>query len=145
MAKEQLFYIGIKALIRNKEGKYLLLQANVARNHPEGTPIYWDIPGGRIDEGEGLLDTLAREVREETGLSGWQGEPEQLATVISNHKIERPESTYGLALTVYRVTIADNNAQITISEEHITYEWVDRVVAAERLSNKYPKEFTDAL
>ncbi|HEX7632922.1 MAG TPA: NUDIX domain-containing protein [Candidatus Saccharimonadales bacterium] len=144
MAKEQAFYIGIKALIQNKESQYLLLQANVARNHPEGTPIYWDIPGGRIDEGEGLLDTLAREIHEETGLSSWKGEPEQLTTVISNHKIERPEGVYGLALVVYRVTIPDD-AQIAISEEHSTYEWVDRDVAAERLSNKYPKEFTAVL
>jgi 8-oxo-dGTP diphosphatase len=43
------------------------------RAHPpfEG---FWDIPGGFLDEGEGPLDGLRRELREETGL---EVEPER--------------------------------------------------------------------
>jgi len=45
----------------------------VRRAHPpfEG---FWDIPGGFLDEGEGPLDGLRRELREETGL---EVEPER--------------------------------------------------------------------
>jgi 8-oxo-dGTP diphosphatase len=51
------------ALIRQGDG--LLMVANRRR---DGS-IDWTPPGGVIDPGEGLLEGLAREVREETGLS----------------------------------------------------------------------------
>lgn len=52
-----------KALIE-KEGKYLFVQ------YPEGDKAagLWDMPGGRLDEGEGPLEGLLREVQEEIGV-----------------------------------------------------------------------------
>jgi len=58
--------VGVKVLLKNREGKYLLL-----RRSPEkypGTKGMWDIIGGRINPGTPLLDNLKREVMEETGL-----------------------------------------------------------------------------
>lgn len=58
--------VGVKVLLRNEEGKYLLIRRN-PKKYPETGPT-WDIVGGRINPGESLLENLKREVREETGL-----------------------------------------------------------------------------
>jgi 8-oxo-dGTP pyrophosphatase MutT (NUDIX family) len=142
---EKLFYIGVKALIENEEGKVLLLEADVTYKHKSGMAVYWDLPGGRIDVGDDLEAALAREIREETGITDFTASPDQLITVLSNHEIPiNNGEKAGLALVVYRVTIP-SNAKIMLSKEHTDYEWVDKAEAVKRLGNKYPKEFTDVL
>lgn len=143
MSKEKLFYVGIKALIRNGEGKFLLLKAST-RNHSVNTDPYWDIPGGRIEEGAGALETLRREIEEETGINRIQ-DPEFFTAVISHHQIPFENSrTAGLVLMVYTAQIPPGSS-IKLSLEHTAYEWVDGREAAIRLSNKYPEEFTTPL
>jgi 8-oxo-dGTP diphosphatase len=46
-------------LVRNAEGEVLLI-----RHYKRG----WEIPQGRVEEGESLMEALHREVREETGV-----------------------------------------------------------------------------
>ncbi len=67
------FYAGVKALIRNPEGNYLLVLS-----HDRG----WEIPGGAVEGGEDLLTALHREIAEEIGI---QIGNEKLAGVYSNH------------------------------------------------------------
>lgn len=143
MANEQIFHVGIKALIENKEGRVLLLKADVS-THKKNVEAYWDIPGGRIKEGNDILQTLQREIEEETGISNI-GKPAFVTAVVSNHEIPLDDGTLaGLILMIYKVTIPVDST-ITISEEHSDYEWVSKTEAATRLSHKYPKEFTDLL
>lgn len=49
----------VGCLVRNAADEVLLI-----RHHKRG----WEIPQGRVEEGEGILDALQREVREETGV-----------------------------------------------------------------------------
>lgn len=142
MPKDKLFYIGIKGLIENEKGELLLLRT-IPGPPRVITDAYWDFPGGRMQPGQSILETLKTEVEEETGQK-ISGEPEFLQIVISNHVSQMGEHELGLALLIYKVNITDT-ARIIISEEHDTYEWVDKKEAAERLQHKYPKEFTDAL
>ncbi len=58
--------VGVKVLLRNSEGKVLILKRSEEKyGRTNGS---WDIPGGRIEPGSGLIENLKREVREETGL-----------------------------------------------------------------------------
>ena len=60
---EQPFQIGVKGLIRNQAGAILMVK--FSRRGPK--LAYWDLPGGRINPGETLLDSLKRGVSEEIG------------------------------------------------------------------------------
>lgn len=140
---EKLFYIGVKALIEDEEGRILLLKADVTKHRKNKEP-YWDVPGGRIDEDENdLSDTLKREIYEETGIKEIIGQ-EFFTAVISNHQIPKGDKLYGLALMIYKVKVPAGN-EIIISPEHVAYEWVPRSEAKRRLAHKYPKELTDQL
>ncbi len=143
MSKARLFYIGIKALIENEAGEILLLKADITNHRKVDTP-YWDIPGGRIDEGQSIEETLRREIEEETGITTIS-QPELVTAVISNHQIPLDEEKWaGLTLIVYEVQVP-TNSKIRLSSEHTAYEWVDKKETAKRLSHKYPAEFTDKL
>jgi 8-oxo-dGTP pyrophosphatase MutT (NUDIX family) len=142
MASEKLFYIGIKGLIENQSGKVLLLKADVTK-HRKNTEPYWDIPGGRIDEGQSVLETLKREIEEETGIRDVE-EQEFFYAVVSNHEIPVEDKMLGLALMIYKVKVP-TDSKIKLSHEHTAYEWADKKEAAKRLTHKYPTEFTDLL
>jgi 8-oxo-dGTP diphosphatase len=49
----------VGCLVRNESNEVLLI-----RHHKRG----WEIPQGRVEEGENLIDALRREVREEAGV-----------------------------------------------------------------------------
>lgn len=143
MSDAKLFYVGVKGLIENEAGEILLLLADVTK-HRKNTEPYWDIPGGRIEDGQTAEETLRREIEEETSVTTIT-ETKFLTAIISNHEIPVSDSlTAGLLLMVYRVSISTGSV-ITISSEHVKYEWVSKNEASERLSHKYPSEFTNTL
>lgn len=47
------------------DGKILLVKRSA---HDANNPGLWEVPGGKLDNGQNLLDALKREVAEETGL-----------------------------------------------------------------------------
>lgn len=143
MSEPRHFYIGVKALIENKEGKILLLKADVTKHRKVSEP-YWDIPGGRIEEGDGVQETLKREIEEEIGIP-YVAISGLFTAVISNHEVPKDDRTLGLALMVYKASIPEGSEIRINPEEHIDYEWVTRREAAKRLVNKYPKDFTQKL
>jgi 8-oxo-dGTP pyrophosphatase MutT (NUDIX family) len=143
MADEKKFHVGVKAMIENAAGEILLMQEDVS-NHSIPTDEYWDFPGGRMQEGESLIDTLRREVEEETGIPDIF-EPSFVTAVISNHQIKlKSGEIVGLVLMVYRVTVP-TDAEIILSDEHLSYAWIKRDKAKKLLTHKYPQEFTSAL
>lgn len=140
---EDLFQLGIKALITNHAGKYLVLKVDTAHYKVAVEP-FWDIPGGRIQRGETVEEALMREVTEEIGAQKFES-VEPFAMVIANFRVPLKDgSDVGLILKVLKVRIADES-QITLSEEHLELEWVDANTAADRLYFKYPEEFTSLL
>jgi 8-oxo-dGTP pyrophosphatase MutT (NUDIX family) len=138
---EDSFHLGIKALIRNNEGKVLLLQVNPAKLHGE-RKNYWDLPGGRVQKGHTVLDTLKREVAEETGIIDIQA-TKDIGMVLSNIRIPFGEGdTVGLILGVYKCEVAEGS-NIVLSDEHVAYDWFAPKEAADLLTVKYPKRFCE--
>jgi 8-oxo-dGTP diphosphatase len=136
---EDIYHLGIKALIRNTDGKVLLLQVNPAKLQGERRD-YWDLPGGRVQQGQTVLDTLQREVAEETGITDVQ-QPKQVGMVLSNIRIPLGnETSAGLILAIYECMVADTD-QIALSDEHIAYHWFTPAEAAKLLEVKYPSDF----
>lgn len=130
---EQLFQIGIKAIIRNDENQILLLK----------NKDYWDIPGGRIDQGEDIETTLLRELNEEIGVNHIT--QKQLWDVVKSVK----QLPYGnmmtsLMLIVYCVQLPADQIP-HLCEPGAMLHWVSSEEAANRLKNKYPDSFCQAV
>jgi len=133
------FFLGIKGLIRNKEGKILLLLKNPEKikslGLSEGTE-YWDIPGGRIEEGMTIGKTLRKEIEEETGLTGFE----------NNGLFHACLSNIGehLILFVYEC-LASKDLEVKLSAENIKYGWFEKEKAAELLKTNFPPDFIEKL
>lgn len=80
--------IVVSCLVRDDEGRVLLV-----RHRKRG----WELPQGRVEEGESLMDALNREVLEETGA---EVEPGPLAAVWS--KLSPPTAVIFTFLARYR-------------------------------------------
>jgi 8-oxo-dGTP pyrophosphatase MutT (NUDIX family) len=107
------FFVGVKGVIA-KDNHILLLKKN-------GDRPFWDVPGGRINEGETIGQTLVRELKEELP---------SLATItvaelLSAHALTRNiQDTTSLTLLFYRVEATFTSDDIKLSSEHSEYEWM---------------------
>ena len=103
--------VAVKAFIINEEGNILLLEKN-KENRPE-YPSKWDIPGGRIDVGVSLLDSLKREIKEETGQ-----EIIGIPRLIFAQDILR--ETFHIVRLSY---VIQTKGEFMLSEEHVSARW----------------------
>ncbi len=104
--------VGVKALLKNPEGKYLLVRRSPLK-YPEVGPK-WDIVGGRIDPGSPLLENLKREILEETKLE-LKDEPKLIAA----QDILRVPGRHVVRLT-YTASIS---GEPQIDEDHLEWKW----------------------
>lgn len=114
--------VGVKALIENNEGKYLFMRRS--QTFERETEAHWDIPGGRIEPEEALVEGLAREIHEETGLK-LQGTPTLLAA--------QDIFVQSADLHVVRLTyVAQASGKLSLSDEHEEHTWmsIEQVIAS---------------
>lgn len=134
---EDCFHLGVKALILNNEGKLLLLERDLPSKK------YWDIPGGRLQKGESLMDTLVREVKEETGLDHFN-QVCPFTMLLTNIRIRTQDDEVGLIFSVFRCDISGPFDPV-LSDEHTNFGWFTPLEAAQKLINQYPIEFIENL
>ncbi len=139
---EAIFQIGIKAIIMNEKNEILLLKSGHAEEtHTKIT--FWDLPGGRVQEGMNIEDTLRREVEEELGVPGSLLKIDSIFDAsVSNFKKSHSSNTY-LMLIAYTCRLDAENFKL--SGEHSEYGWFSASEAKELLSTKFPKNFTEKL
>jgi 8-oxo-dGTP diphosphatase len=85
--------IRVVAAVIESEGRYLITQ----RRESAVLPLLWEFPGGRVEDGEGDRDALAREIVERLGVEVEVG---QLISFVS-HPYER----YTVDLFLYECTL----------------------------------------
>jgi len=87
---------------------------------------------------------LAREIEEETGLTGIKT-VQHLGIYLSSMRIRfESEGNAGLLMSVYDCEIPAD-AAITLSDEHTELGWLSPAESAKLLQFKFPKEFCDVL
>lgn len=109
-------FLAAKAILRNPEGKFLILRE---ASYEEGTNTgKWDVPGGRLKIGETMIDGLQREVMEECGLAV---RVVRLLDAKETFNIIKGEKVHIVRL--YYLCEADNS-EVVLSEEHDLHEWI---------------------
>ncbi len=127
----KLFYIGIKGLIKIND-KVLVLMDDKGNEKK-----YWDIPGGRMGEGEEIQETLKRELGEE--LPGIQNI--KVGDLVHIYKLPRNlQDGNGLMLQFYSVEAQIPDIQV--SEEHEGYLWVGKE-ELEKLGNESDEHYIE--
>lgn len=99
----------------------------------ESRPGKWDLPGGNVEYGENNLDSLRREIMEETALEIENLHPSK----IEGH-MEEGVDRYRLfcGYVAYATT-----AVVILSDEHTKYRWVSKEEFLTLDSADYLKEF----
>ncbi|QPV62835.1 NUDIX domain-containing protein [Halosimplex litoreum] len=85
----------------------------------------WELPGGRIREGEAVTDCLRRELTEEVAIDATVREP------VHAHAWRNDDGDDRLAVYYHCSAV---EMEPLLSDEHTEAEWVSEAVARERLS-----------
>ena len=98
--------VRVVAAILDREGRVLICRRRPDQAHP----LQWEFPGGKVEPGEALPQTLARELEEELGILGAIGE-----------EITRYDFTYPgrdpISLIFFRVTSYQGEPRNLIFQE----------------------------
>lgn len=101
-------HIRVVAAEIERDGRYLITQ----RGPNARMPLLWEFPGGRVEDGETDAQALARELREEMGISVEVG-------VRSLH-VSHEYDGYTLDLLVYRASTVDEPRALRVH----AFRWV---------------------
>lgn len=110
----------------NNSRQFLLLQ------RPSGS---WNHPQGGAKKGETEIASIRRELLEETGLL--RHDLLEDTRTVARYTITKRIPNYEVALVAYAVKV-DRSDSITLSDEHVNYEWVPYEEVLNRL--KYQEQ-----
>lgn len=117
----------IKAVVLNRKKEVLILKR---AKDVKWNPGNYDLPGGHVENEELIADSIKREIKEETGLDAVFGDIIDV--------VEFPEGSQqfkddkrGIRCICY-----SDSDEVTLSDEHETYEWVPLGKVHEKFSEK---------
>jgi 8-oxo-dGTP pyrophosphatase MutT (NUDIX family) len=123
-------------VFRREKSKIFYLLLHYPSTKRGAKSDYWDFPKGHIEKGEKEIETVKREVKEETGLEDLEfieGFKEWIKYFV-RHK----GKTIFKIVTFY---LAETKTKkVKVSFEHIGYEWLPYEEALERLTFQNAKE-----
>lgn len=112
---------GAKAIILDHEDKILIVRRS--QTHPY-VPLTNDLPGGKVEHGETMLEGVVREIKEEIGVDV-SGES---IVLVGSHKAN---DYYGkdFEVELYQISLSAR-PDVVLSFEHDKYEWMDLQTAS---------------
>lgn len=108
---DYVFGLSVRVLLTDKDGKVLILKRST---DSKTNPGKWELPGGKVDQGESFDQALIREVYEETNLK-----------ISLDHVVGVSEQNLHLIRAVHIIMsgeIVEGN--LKLSPEHEGYAWV---------------------
>ena len=108
--------VTVSGLVQNDEGKILMIKS------PDRS---WEIPGGRVEAGEPLIDALKREVKEESGINIEVGNLKVINSNISK-RVQLDGVTYIGSIVNFGFIGKAILGKLTTSEESLEVGWFDR-------------------
>ena len=110
-------FVGAKGFVVY-EGKILIVRES--SQYEDGTETgRWDLPGGRLEAGERLMDGLVREIKEESGLTVTPG---MLIDAGEGFPVIKEQPCHIVRL--YYACTTDSDV-VTLSSDHDAYEWIE--------------------
>ena len=108
---EYVFGLAVRVLLHDEDGKILILKRSTDSKTNSGK---WELPGGKVDQGESFDQALIRETYEETKLK-----------ISLEHVIGISEQNLPLIRAVH-IIMSGNiiDGELTLSSEHEGYAWV---------------------
>jgi len=131
MAEIGRFIGGVGALVWSPpDDIYLLLRRAASKDYADGV---WECVTGRVDQGEGFIEALHREVREEIGIDV------QIAYFLGTTHFYRGTAVpQNELIGVVFVCVTHEPQNVRLSAEHDAYRWVTAVAAQNTLSATDP-------